>query len=151
MKSHIESVHTVQKFACKQCYKVYIRVNTLKGHVKMAHEGKHFCCSYENCDEKFLRKDDLNNHLLAHEGKFHFICHLSGKGYNHKASYNNHSNMHLGYKIFKCSKCSEYSTNYVQDLNRHLQVCDVKPTIPCTFEGCPKKFSCKGYLRDNIK
>ena len=45
----------------------------------MAHEGKHFCCTYKNCDEKFVCKDDLSNHLLGHEGQFHFICHLCGK------------------------------------------------------------------------
>ena len=91
----------IKKFSCSECGKIYSRANTLKGHINVVHKGKCYICTYENCKDSFLRKDDLNSHLLGHEGKYRFVCHICGKGYNHKASYQSHSNTHFGLK--KCS------------------------------------------------
>ena len=88
---------------------------------------------------------------MAHEGKFRFMCHICGKGYNHKKLYEHHSNTHLGYKILKCGKCNKYATNYPQDLYYHIKICDAEPLIPCTKDGCEKKFTSMGYLHDHLK
>ena len=59
---------------CKQCGKEYGRPQTLRGHVKTVHEGFRFKCTKKDCNEEFIRKDQLNVHMLEHEGKFKFIC-----------------------------------------------------------------------------
>ena len=66
MKKHVNAVHMIKEFSCNECGKIYSRANTLKGHINVVHKGKCYIFTYENCKDSFLRKDDLNLHLLGH-------------------------------------------------------------------------------------
>ena len=72
VKMHLESAHTVHKYVCRQCGKEYGRPQTLQGHVKTVHKDFRFKCTKKYCNEEFTQKDQLNVHMLEHEGKFKF-------------------------------------------------------------------------------
>ena len=150
VKMHLESAHTVQKYVCKQCGKEYGRPQTLRGHVKTVHKGFRFKCTKKDCNEEFIWKDQLNVHMLEHEGKYKFICSICSKGYNHKGNFESHLNTHLGEMIYMCHRCKVWATNYHQDFKRHLKVCGVQPHIKCPIDDCGKLFKSETYVQAHL-
>ena len=151
LRKHIDARHTVCKFACKLCQKVYSRPQGLRSHVRSIHEGVHYKCTYQDCDESFKHKDQLNIHILGHQGKFMYICSICSHGYNHKGNFESHQNSHMEGKAYKCGKCNKWGTNYLQDLKCYLHVCQVESNLKCPESGCGGTFKCQAYLDQHIK
>ena len=113
LRKHIDATHTVCKFTCKLCQKVYSIPQSLCGHVRSIHEGVSYKCTCQDCDKSSVCKDQLNVHILGHQGKFMYIYSVSSCGYNHKGNFEYHQNSHMEGKAHNCGKFNKWGTNYL--------------------------------------
>ena len=79
------------------------------------------------------------------------ICPVCSHGYNHKGNFESDQNSHMEGKAYKCGKCNEWATNYLQDLKRHLCVCQVESNLKCPEPGCGGILKSQTYLDQHIK
>lgn len=55
---------------------------------------KPFVCTWENCDRKFARSDELSRHKRAHTGEKKFVCPLCDRGFIRSDHLSKHISRH---------------------------------------------------------
>lgn len=82
---------------------------------------KQFECS--ECMKTFLKKNNLNNHILAkHSNAEKFVCSYCKKPFSYKQSLNRHMNVkhNVTISVYSCSECG-YSSQLKFMLTRHIK------------------------------
>ena len=105
LKKHYEKAHLKDQKLCDKCGKSFASKYTLATHIDVEHHGKHFTCTYDDCDEVFKRKDQLSIHLMKHKGEATFICGACNKNFYHCNHFENHVNSHSNVRKYSCPKC----------------------------------------------
>ena len=153
LDEHFSKVHAEGKLKCEMCFKQFTSKYTLQQHVQVEHKGKRYACTYDDCREDFKCKDQLEVHLMKHEGKFKFECTICKKGFYQKAHFTGHLNSHLDSQPHWVSKCGKQFL-YQQDVGKHLDRCGIETKdFECTLGECKGKkfFMTKQQLRNHYK
>ena len=105
----------------------------------------------EICDKGFLKKGDLNVHLVKHTGARPYKCLSCSKSFSVKCNLRKHEKNYcaLGIKnlTFKCIKCPSVF-NGKEKLQRHEKRHDQKSNYEC--DVCEFSADCKDYLRIHV-
>ena len=140
------SAETAQ--TCADCGQKFSLKRYLDMHIASKHSGVVYNCSVPGCPKKFTTERSLKLHLLAHEGKFNFICNQCGKGFMRKGALNEHLAVHMGEKTFLCSNCGK-QFRVLSSLKRHKDSCGVS-TRGFTCPVCNKQFKTERYLKEHM-
>ena len=77
LQDHYSKNHAEGTLKCETCFKPFTSKYTLQQHVE--HKGKRYKCTYNDCQEYFKCTDQLEVHIMKHEGKFKFECTICKK------------------------------------------------------------------------
>ena len=107
LKKHLTSDHRERKLPCSKCGKSFMKIQNLKNHVQIVHEGKKlFPCKL--CDKSCKGSWYLKRHMeIFHEGKKPFQCDYCGFRTSAKQKLTIHiEGTHEGKKHY-CSYCDK--------------------------------------------
>ena len=154
LKKHYDKVHMKSQKVCDKCGKSFASKYALATHIDIEHHGKHFKCTYADCDEVFKRKDQLNIHLMKHEGGAIFICSACNKNFYNWNHFENHVNPHGNICNYSYPKCGHMFLHN-QDMYRHMDSCGVsEKQYKCQVGECltkGKAFTTKLSLSQHMK
>lgn len=137
--------HTRKKkpISCKVCPASFLRKDELETHVLQAHSGE----SCEICGKSFKHLARKQAHMRLHANERNFLCSLCGKSYKTKYSLMQHSLSH-GNDMMQCNICGakiKYSTN----LRLHMKIHEGIKPHQCEY--CGKSFTLKINLISHIR
>uniref|UniRef100_A0A8C2YC11 KLF transcription factor 13 n=1 Tax=Coturnix japonica TaxID=93934 RepID=A0A8C2YC11_COTJA len=79
-----------------------------------------FECSWEGCDKKFARSDELSRHRSTHTGEKHFACPVCEKRFMRSDHLTKHARRHANFhpSMLKRRSGSNSRTGSVSDYSR---------------------------------
>ena len=92
----------------------------------------------EVCGKTYVRRYDLNQHLLTHTGQNYHKCDQCDKTFNWLSNLNKHMKVHTGMKPYQCDKCTKSFARKAH-LERHQIVHAEKELFPC--EVCGRSYT----------
>ena len=122
VNSSPESVEN-QTFQCKQCYRFFKSVNSLKGHFYRCHFERdvNYQCSY--CPRVFNRKSELIRHSQVHQDptapSMH-VCSTCMKEFKHARNLKVHLKKHSNLITYLCPLCGKALSSQ-SNLNEHTK------------------------------
>ena len=128
---HIRRVHNVsgdlvgagdqEPFMCEFCNQEFSTRYNLTRHKKKSHvvSSKDEIVGCELCDSKFLRKEDLAQHVSIHSD-CKFTCKDCGKQFSRIDNLTRHKAAHQSDSKFECKRCNSNFTA-MTNLQRHQQ------------------------------
>lgn len=137
--------HTKKKkpISCKVCPISFLRRDELERHVLQAHSGK----SCEICGKSFKHITRKQTHMRLHASDQNYLCSLCGKSYKTKYSLIQHNLSHSN-DMMQCNICGakiKYSTN----LRLHMKIHEGSKPHQCEY--CGKSFTLKINLISHIR
>ncbi|WP_422489004.1 C2H2-type zinc finger protein [Endozoicomonas sp. ALE010] len=138
-------LHTVKKyFQCNQCDKRYKRKWDLEEHSRVHTGEKPFKCNV--CEKSFGYAFSLKIHTRAHTGEKPYKCELCDKGFAQSAGLKRHASTHSSARPFKCGVCKE-SFSEARGLKLHTRIHDGVRPYKCQL--CDKSYIQKSGLIDH--
>lgn len=122
-------------------------VSTLYSHLPKVH-----LCQWMDCDEQFLRIEELvdhlnNKHVPTHKEAREYLCHWKdcvrrGKGFNARYKLLIHLRTHTGERPHVChyEDCDKRFSR-LENLKIHYRTHTGEKPYVCPFEGCNKRYS----------
>ena len=118
-----------------KCEKVETGKDELNEHVhtndKEQSDQRHKC---HVCDKTYVRRYDLNQHLLMHTGENYHHCDQCDKSFNWLSNLKKHMKVHTGIEPFQCNKCTKSFARKAH-LSRHQIVHAKKESFECELCG----------------
>ena len=102
---------------CPYCHKTFTWKGCLHRHLAQ-HTGKLHSCTL--CEKSYWDKAGLREHMRTHTGERPFTCHICGKGFCNRRTWNQHLRVH-GEKKHVCKVCGNKFSE-VGYLNRHMKI-----------------------------
>ena len=133
---------------CDTCANVFTNFARYNRHL-LLHEEPQFVCTH--CGRKFHHNTRLTLHIKNIHTEHHnkkFQCNQCEKGFNFRVTLNNHMNVHLGLKPYKCRHCDNCYQNSenraAHERKRHIGLLTIpfKPNF-CVTNLPPSPFLAK--------
>lgn len=114
LNCHVKRVHMkgpkkdapTEVQTCQTCSKTFSSTLALSLHVRRTHlMERHHKCS--ECDMKFFRTNQLQEHMVKHTGVRSFQCAVCLKSYGRKKTLIEHMRIHKNDRRFKCEHCGQ--------------------------------------------
>ncbi|KAG8004786.1 hypothetical protein GBF38_010574 [Nibea albiflora] len=105
-------------FSCSQCEKRFLRKKNLQEHLRIHTGEKPYGCSV--CMKYFSCSGSLRKHLRIHTGEKPFSCSVCGNRFTESGHLKVHMRTHTGEKPFSCSVCGK-SFTWRQSFNNHMK------------------------------
>ncbi|XP_017850038.1 zinc finger protein 530-like [Drosophila busckii] len=98
LKRHLNSHLKVKKelvWECSECVKTFSQVESLRRHVRTAHDSVMFIysCTFEGCNMMFQRKDNLDRHAASHS-EYTWTCDTCGRSFARRDALTRHKRIH---------------------------------------------------------
>ncbi|EFQ28512.1 hypothetical protein CGRA01v4_07298 [Colletotrichum graminicola] len=159
-----QDVHAGQeRFRCRDfppCNQSFRKHNTLQRHIRSEHLGAHaYPCTVPSCGAGFDSQGALRNHTRREHSEPQFWCEECGNDdENARVGFTTLALLqaHIRKEHLNCIFC-EFKCTGQWELERHVEMrhsgipVDARKTIPCTREGCEKKFTKKYNLTVHIR
>ena len=154
--------HGDSKFSCPDCGEIFKHQDTLKNHIRVAHENLESLLSCTICKKDFTSKVNLRKHKRnLHEKNLHekenkekekWPCEQCGKIkeskqllQDHIKRHNQHFPCQMCGKVYKCSRSLIDHEAAVHKLQEN----DTEGGFPCDY--CGKKKATKSLLKTHLK
>jgi general transcription factor IIIA len=123
--------------------------------LKELHQDKPFACSWEGCDKRFAKRDQLKRHAVTHTSDKPHACTFEGCELRFKypsalkKHMETHAEQHCGFEGCNATFMG------AKELRQHIKDehprkrSDAVARFPCTI--CEKKFKTKQHLQTHIK
>jgi len=152
---HISLVHKKERpYKCPTCNADFSTKSNMERHHKKHTETKPkpFACTYEGCQERFAKKNQLERHSSVHTGLPPYQCNYEGctEAFASSSARKKHYNkVHLGLKTHVCGhpNCGEAFETYIL-LRRHQRENHAEE-YEC--EKCSRVFSTQESLDQHKK
>lgn len=166
-KKHILEHRSMSEYPCDQCHRVFRKQNHLRSHITYSHR-KEFPFECNECDKRFMIKENYDAHLLSHIklDVFPYNCTKCSEGFRSKKQLYYHSFKHTEfgsfsakYKTHRCRTClktfetSEFLTNHREQFHKkgttkiELQI-NSNGLYECQY--CTKTFGRRINLKQHI-
>ena len=100
----IPSLPTYTLPECQKCSKKFSRWDTLRSHMRSAHEKSNICC--QTCGKQFPTVSKLVRHELTHTEQKEYHCSHCDKSFQRADNLKVHEATH-GNKLLKCNDCGD--------------------------------------------
>ncbi|KAK3599510.1 hypothetical protein CHS0354_006639 [Potamilus streckersoni] len=181
LKRHINRIHTRESFKCKMksCGEVFKKHHQLAEHIAKHTLQNPYRCEAEDCDKSFPTPSKLKRHMKMHEGyqcdqdgctaKFNkwtllckhktvdhvqdHLCNVCGKRFSQKQWLRQHHKIHSVTRdqiVCPRENCGRAYLDQ-RNLTAHIRSYHDGQKVPCTMEGCEKKFATKQKLLQHQK
>lgn len=139
--------HKEPTFPCSEqgCDKVFFKNHYLVRHMATHSDERPFACEFENCNLKFIRKDQLRDHIKRHNGIKNHKCKLCELSFVISSSLTRHMATHSDERPFPCELCN-LSFRREDQLNLHMKRHQGIKDHKCTFPDCEFSFVTSGEL-----
>nr|XP_054762573.1 zinc finger protein 665-like [Lytechinus pictus] len=164
--AHGRNVERDERLQCAICEEKFLSVESLEGHVVIHNRSsRHYCCAL--CGEKFFRNHQLTSHRCSllnckilptergtKQRSWDFggceltHCPICNKVLKNHSSWQNHMNLHLRHREFKCSFCSKQFIGR-RELRIHMR--HHTGVRPYKCKCCPKSFVSPSNLASHEK
>ncbi|KAJ6032015.1 Threonyl/alanyl tRNA synthetase SAD [Penicillium herquei] len=155
---HINSKHRGKAYYCEYhdregCQRTFTNRRNAKNHANV-HIGTEFACNYPECEEKFPRKDNLQNHVNFVHLEKNFPCDHTGctRVFPRFSHLEHHiESVHFG-KRFLCawSECGKEFVNK-SGLRMHVDSDHLGKTFDCEEHNCGETFRREDALRRHFR
>jgi KRAB domain-containing zinc finger protein len=177
LESHVELHFQPSSFECKRCERIFELKHRFKAHKCVKKSEGHFCrfCkknfsfaihlrthikkfhaeklkvnlfSCDFCDEKYVWKGNLKNHLESFQCRIQkiFTCDHCGKEFDNKTNLYNHILIHASNKV-KCEIC-HVQVN-LRRLKRHMKLVHESEKVECKI--CKKVLKNSKVFKGHMK
>ena len=146
LRYHMNNVHSLQRYKCGFCDKVFKGKSSKVAHEKRDHLGEaDFTC--DTCGKRFFKNVNLKKHIESTHLKMRpHICEFCKVGFSSKFALITHRRQHTNERPFKCEFCGEGFRQKVS-LKSHLKSQhDVEEELNCECKECGKKFASSAAL-----
>ncbi|XP_035829844.1 zinc finger protein 628-like [Aplysia californica] len=111
-------------FACDQCPQRYLRRTNLDRHM-LTHSGERpYAC--DRCPKRFRSNGMLRRHLLTHTREKPFQCEVCGKRCAIRSNLSIHMRVHASHRRYACPHCS-HTFNHKNSLQGHIKAKHSQP------------------------
>jgi len=147
IKHHASYDHKgIKPYKCPHCDYASPLSSTVKQHILTHHtKEKPFQCEY--CTATFVRKTQLNNHIVLHTGEHRFQCKVCNKKFATANRLKNHQRVHTGEKPYQCHLCSALFAQK-PNLNAHVRGVHKESLYTCKY--CMLQFERKAKHDDHV-
>lgn len=108
--------------SCPSCEKRFKTKSQLKNHLVIHKKVSDLNLSCEVCGKMFMRVATLKDHVRRHTKDFTHFCEICNKGFYRKYGLDEHMRVHTGDKPFDCTQCGfkcSLSCNLVKHMKVH--------------------------------
>ncbi|KAH3863003.1 zinc finger protein 37-like [Dreissena polymorpha] len=107
---------------CPTCRRRFKNKSQLRNHLVVHKDASDLDLSCEVCGKMFVRVATLKDHVRRHRKEFTFFCNTCGKGFYKKSGMEEHMRVHTGDKPFTCKVCGykcALRCNLVKHIRKH--------------------------------
>jgi len=160
LKRHMRTIHGGDKIShsCSvaNCGNVFTTKSLRDKHLQKVHniERKVFSCTH--CDDSFLTKTGLKDHISFVHQRLQFKCDICQKGFARLTNLTNHTKIHIAIQDrkkqwrFPCVQCEEVF-EYKSHLEEHTDQKHRLIRLYCTELDCQASFSNQNGLNSHLK
>ncbi|XP_037298107.1 zinc finger protein 664 isoform X2 [Manduca sexta] len=108
-------------YACSFCGKNYMKLKTLRAHIKNSHQQSEQPYACNQCKESFNSEHDLKLHSALHPKGSMWKCNKCEKEFHSKSMLRRHIQRHMESKRYACETCGKLFIE-LYALRRHTRV-----------------------------